>query len=110
MSTIILSIGAMVFLSHFLSLLFKKTNIPDVLVLMGVALLMEPVLVAAAMMGLVFTSRIVMTRLVLRADDFSTRDKAIASMLAPKRLAAAVLAAVPLQYGVPGAEVIRDTT
>ncbi len=70
----------------------------------------EPILVAAAMMVLVFTSRIVMTRLVLRADDFSTRDKAIASMLAPKGLAAAVLAAVPLQYGVPGAEVIRDTT
>jgi cell volume regulation protein A len=62
------------------------------------------------MMGLVFTSRIVMTRLVLHGDDFSPRDKAIGSMLAPKGLAAAVLAAVPLQYGVPGAEVIRDTT
>ncbi len=70
----------------------------------------EPVLVAAAMMGLVFASRIVMTRLVLQGEDFSVRDKAVASMLAPKGLAAAVLAAVPLQYGVPGAEVIRDTT
>lgn len=70
----------------------------------------EPVVVAAAMMGLVFASRIIMTRLLLQGEDFSIRDKAIASMLAPKGLAAAVLAAVPLQYGVPGAEVIRDTT
>jgi potassium/hydrogen antiporter len=44
MSIIILSIGAMIFLSHFLSLLFKKTNVPDVLVLMVVGLLLGPVM------------------------------------------------------------------
>jgi hypothetical protein len=31
-------------------------------------------------------------------------------MMAPKGLAAAVLAALPLQYGIAGGEVIRDTT
>lgn len=43
MSTIILSIGVMVFLSHFLSMEFRKTNIPDVLVLMVVGILIGPV-------------------------------------------------------------------
>ncbi|MBS7808495.1 cation:proton antiporter [Variovorax sp. PCZ-1] len=69
-----------------------------------------PVYVALGMMGLTFASRIFLTRTMLSGDDFSGRDKALASMLAPKGLAAAVLAAVPLQYGVPGAAVIRDTT
>ena len=44
MSTTILAIGAMIFLAHFLSLFFRKTNVPDVLVLMGVGLLLGPVL------------------------------------------------------------------
>jgi potassium/hydrogen antiporter len=68
------------------------------------------VMVASGMMAATFAARILLTRAVLRGDDFSGRDRALASMLAPKGLAAAVLAAVPLQYGVPGAEVIRDTT
>lgn len=70
MSTTTLSIGLMVFFAYFLSLQFRKTNIPD----------------------------------------YSLRDAAITSMLAPKGLAAAVLAALPLQYGVIGGGAIRDTT
>jgi hypothetical protein len=57
-------------------------------------------LVALSMMALVFLMRIVLTRFVFAADSFSLRDSAIASMLAPKGLAAAVLANLPLQYGV----------
>ena len=54
--------------------------------------------------------RTVLARYVFSASSFTLRDTAIASTLAPKGLAAAVLAAVPLQVGVPGAEIIRDTT
>ena len=43
MSTTILAIGILVFLSHFLSVLFRRTSIPDVLVLMGLGLLLGPV-------------------------------------------------------------------
>lgn len=38
------------------------------------------------------------------------RDASIASVMAPKGLAAAVLAAVPLQAGITGGEIIRDRT
>jgi cell volume regulation protein A len=65
--------------------------------------------VALGMMALVFMTRIVLTRFVFAGDAFSLRDSAIASMLAPKGLAAAVLASLPLQYGVAMGEQIRDT-
>ena len=48
--------------------------------------------------------------MVFRNESYALRDAAITSMLAPKGLAAAVLAALPLQYGVAGGELIRDTT
>src|SRR3989338_6666422 len=44
MSITILAIGLMVFIAHFLSLQFRKTNIPDVLVLMLMGILLGPVL------------------------------------------------------------------
>lgn len=67
-------------------------------------------LVAVAIVLLIYVVRLVLTRLVFRAKAYSLRDAAITSMMAPKGLAAAVLAALPLQYGVAGGEVIRDTT
>jgi NhaP-type Na+/H+ or K+/H+ antiporter len=67
-------------------------------------------LVALGMMALVFLMRIVLTRFVFAAKSFSRRDSAFASMLAPKGLAAAVLAGLPLQYGVTEGALIRDTT
>ncbi len=69
-----------------------------------------PILVASGMMSLVFVMRVWLTRGTLRDPVYSGRDLAVVSMLAPKGLAAAVLAGVPLQHGVPGAELIRDTT
>ncbi len=66
-------------------------------------------LVALSMMALVFLMRIVLTRFVFASSSFSLRDSAIASMLAPKGLAAAVLASLPLQYGVAEGALIRDT-
>jgi len=44
MSITILAIGLMIFFAHFLSLQFRKTNIPDVLVLMLMGILLGPLL------------------------------------------------------------------
>jgi NhaP-type Na+/H+ or K+/H+ antiporter len=71
---------------------------------------MHLAVVALAMVLLVFAMRIGLTRAVFRGEGYSLRDTAFTSMLAPKGLAAAVLATLPLQYGVAGGEVIRDTT
>lgn len=67
-------------------------------------------LAAIAMTVLVFAMRLGLTRFVYRDDGYALRDSAMTSMMAPKGLAAAVLAGLPLQYGVTGGEVIRDTT
>jgi len=67
------------------------------------------VLVALGMMVLVFLTRILLARFVFAAESFSLRDSALASMLAPKGLAAAVLAGLPLQYGMAEGALIRDT-
>ncbi len=67
-------------------------------------------LTATAMVLLIYIMRIVITRVVFRHPEYSLRDASIASMMAPKGLAAAVLAALPLQFGVAGGEIIRDTT
>jgi len=67
-------------------------------------------LAAVVMTVLVFAMRLGLTRFVYRDGGYTLRDSAITSMLAPKGLAAAVLAGLPLQYGVSGGEIIRDTT
>jgi NhaP-type Na+/H+ or K+/H+ antiporter len=67
-------------------------------------------LAALAMVLLVYVTRLAMTRFVFRDPEYGLRDTAITSMLAPKGLAAAVLAALPLQYGIAGGDVIRDVT
>lgn len=66
--------------------------------------------VAVIMVLLIYAMRMVLTRFVLHGPGYSLRDAAITSMLAPKGLAAAVLAGLPLEYGIAGGEVIRDTT
>jgi NhaP-type Na+/H+ or K+/H+ antiporter len=71
----------------------------------------EPLAVTAiAMVSMVYAMRLGLTRFVFRDPGYSLRDVAYASMMAPKGLAAAVLAALPLEYGVAGGEVIRDAT
>lgn len=67
-------------------------------------------LTAVAMVLVIYLMRVILTRFVFRNKEYSLRDTSFTSMLAPKGLAAAVLAALPLQYGVTGGEVIRDTT
>lgn len=69
-----------------------------------------PAAVAIVMVLLVYVVRLLLTRVVFRNPAYTLRDTAVTSMMAPKGLAAAVLAALPLQYGIDGGEVIRDTT
>ncbi len=65
---------------------------------------------AISMMVLVYAMRLILARMIFRSDSFNLRDTAISSMMAPKGLASAVLATLPLQFGVVGGELIRDTT
>lgn len=67
-------------------------------------------LAAFAMVLLIYSVRMILTRFIFRDPGYSLRDTAITSIMAPKGLAAAVLAALPLQNGVTGGEIIRDTT
>ena len=69
-----------------------------------------PATVAIVMVLLVYVLRLLLTRVVFRDPSYTLRDTAVTSMMAPKGLAAAVLAALPLQYGIAGGETIRDTT
>ena len=68
------------------------------------------IMVAVLMTILVYLMRLALTRVALQGAAYHLRDTAITSMMVPKGLAAAVLAGLPLQYGVTGGEVIRDTT
>ena len=65
-------------------------------------------LVGLLIVALLFAVRLLLTRWVLRAPEYTLRDTAIASMMGPKGLAAAVLATLPLQSGIEGGETIRD--
>lgn len=69
-----------------------------------------PATVAIVMVLLVYAMRLLLTRVVFRDPGYTLRDTAVTSMMAPKGLAAAVLASLPLQYGIDGGETIRDTT
>ncbi len=71
----------------------------------------DPVALLAALLivALVYLARLVVTRIV-GDRQMSVRDAAVTSVMVPKGLAAAVLATVPLQAGVPGGEAIRDVT
>lgn len=64
--------------------------------------------VALLMVVLIFGLRLPLTRWVFRSPEYGLRDTAITSMMAPKGLAAAVLATLPLQQGIAGGETIRD--
>ena len=67
-------------------------------------------LTAISMVLMVYAMRLGLTRFVFRDPGYSLRDTAFASMMAPKGLAASVLASLPLQNGIAGGEMIRDVT
>ena len=82
-------------------------------VYLGISIHFGEVFLCVAAIGVVlviYIMRLVLTRFVLRDAGYSLRDAAITSMMAPKGLAAAVLATLPLEKGVQGGEMIRDAT
>lgn len=70
----------------------------------------ELALVGTSMVIIIYIMRLALTRIIFNTQDYSLRDVSVTSMMAPKGLAAAVLAALPLEYGVVGGETIRDVT
>ncbi len=71
---------------------------------------MNLTLISLSMVFMVYAMRLLLTRLIFRKPVFSLRDASVISMMGPKGLASAVLATLPLKYGVPGGEMIRDVT
>ena len=67
-------------------------------------------IISVSMVLMVYAMRLVLTRLIFRDTSYSLRDASIISMMGPKGLASAVLATLPLKYGVPGGDVILDVT
>ncbi|MGC2167147.1 MAG: cation:proton antiporter [Gallionella sp.] len=65
-------------------------------------------LVAFSMVLVIYAMRLSLTRLIFSDASYSLRDTAITSMMGPKGLASAVLATLPLKYGVDSGELIRD--
>ncbi len=62
--------------------------------------------IALMLVGVIYLARLLSTRLLVREEDITWEDKSIISAMVPKGLAAAVLAGLPLQYGIPeGAEI-----
>ena len=82
-------------------------------VYLGISIHFTDVLLAVtaiSMVLMVYAMRLGLTRFIFRGPGYSLRDAAFTSMMAPKGLAAAVLATLPLQNGVAGGEMIRDAT
>jgi len=67
-------------------------------------------LVALGMVVAVYLMRVLLVRRVCSPAEYTPRDLAITAIMAPKGLAAAVLATLPLQNGVEGGELIRDVS
>ncbi|MBO7495417.1 MAG: cation:proton antiporter [Salinivirgaceae bacterium] len=63
-------------------------------------------IIAAALVGAIYLARLFSTRFLVRDTDIKWEDKSVMSAMVPKGLAAAVLAGLPLQYGIPeGSEI-----
>ncbi|MFZ5524155.1 MAG: hypothetical protein ACOY9D_08765 [Pseudomonadota bacterium] len=102
MFTTILVIGLMGFLAHFLTLQFRKTNIPDVLVLIGI--LIGPALGIVTPEDFGKIGSLIAT---IALVQIFTQGTVELGRLFGGVLASLVFAAV---FGVAGGEVIRDTT
>jgi cell volume regulation protein A len=63
---------------------------------------------AALAVAVIYIFRAVLVRFVMKSSSPGWQESYAQSVMAPKGLAAAVLAAVPVEMGIPGAETIRD--
>ena len=69
---------------------------------------MHLALVVIGIVLVIYAMRLGLTRFIVRDASYSLRDAAITSMMAPKGLVSAVLATLPLEYGIAGGAIIRD--
>jgi NhaP-type Na+/H+ or K+/H+ antiporter len=63
---------------------------------------------AALAVAVIYVARTILVRFVMRPSSPGWQESYAQSVMAPKGLAAAVLAAVPMEMGIPGGETIRD--
>ncbi|MCC7317858.1 MAG: cation:proton antiporter [Bacteroidales bacterium] len=69
-----------------------------------------PLLIGLAITVVLFFLRIPVVRASISADETEKRDMFLMAAIFPKGLAAAVLATIPLQRGIPGGEFIMNVT
>lgn len=63
-------------------------------------------IIALILVGAIYLARLFSTRFLVRERDITWQEKSVISAMVPKGLAAAVLAGLPLQRGIPeGAEI-----
>lgn len=68
-----------------------------------------PILIGLIITVVLFALRIPIVQIsIWKKDDLEPEDKAFMASMVPKGLAAAVLATIPLQAGVPGGEIIQN--
>lgn len=66
--------------------------------------------IAAVFTSAVFLLRIPIVRIVFPRGSVDWKDAALMTFMVPKGLVSAVLASIPVERGLPGAEIIRDFT
>jgi NhaP-type Na+/H+ or K+/H+ antiporter len=65
---------------------------------------------AAVLCAAVYGARFVIVRFALKDEPLAWQDRALTSVMVPKRLVAAVLAGIPVERGIEGAVVLRNFT
>jgi cell volume regulation protein A len=68
------------------------------------------ILFAAAVVAAIYVSRVGIVRITVSGVSPGWEESAMTAMMAPKGLAAAVLASMPLSRGLPGGEAIQNFT
>jgi potassium/hydrogen antiporter len=58
----------------------------------------------------IYLLRVPIVRFIFRGGDVEWKDATLMTFMVPKGLVSAVLASIPIERGIPGAEVIRDFT
>ena len=70
---------------------------------------LTPVLIAICVAVLILITRYLVVKLLFRSDKFSKLDSMVTTIMGPRGLACAVLATIPAQKGLEGAEWLQST-
>lgn len=68
----------------------------------------EIMAIALGLTMLLLLARIIATKIIARGKEFSAFDRKAISVFMPRGLAAAVMAVLPLSYGIAGAEIFSE--